>query len=49
VNKDITILGAATVSGGIPDDLQKGIIQITVGLVTWLITRLFDKFNRLGK
>ena len=40
--KDLAIIGTGTMSVGIPEDVEKGIIQIAVTLVTWLLTKLFD-------
>ena len=44
--KDITVISASTISGGIPDDLQKGIVQIVTALVAWLVTKLVDKIGK---
>ncbi|MEQ9219282.1 MAG: hypothetical protein RLO17_14630 [Cyclobacteriaceae bacterium] len=35
----------ATLSGGVPKDVQDSIIQIIVGIVTALIVKLFNKIN----
>jgi len=44
--KNLTVIGASTVSGGIPEDIQKGIVQVVTALIAWLVTKLLD---RLGK
>jgi len=41
--KDATILTSGAVAGGIPEDVQSGIIQVVVMLVTWALTKLFDR------
>ena len=46
MQKDLLTIGAATVAGGIPEDVQRGIVQVAVGLVTWLLARLLE---RMGK
>lgn len=44
--KDGSILGSAVVAGGVPEDLQRSILQVITGLVVWLTTRLLE---RIGK
>jgi hypothetical protein len=46
---DIAIISTATASGGIPEDLQRGLIQVAVGLVTWLLTKLMNKYGTKEK
>lgn len=43
LKSDLLILGSATAAGGIPQELQQGLIQVAVGFITWLLTKLFDK------
>lgn len=47
--KDITILGAATAGGGIPEDLETGLVQVIIGFVTWGLTKLFEWLGRKKK
>ena len=37
---------AATVSVGIPEDIERGVIQLAVGLLTYFLTKLFNRLNK---
>ena len=42
--KENLIVGASAVAGGgIPQEMQDGIVQLVIGLVSLFIVRLFDK------
>jgi hypothetical protein len=45
------ILGGASAvaAGGIPDELEKGIIQVVVGIVVFALTNLFDRWKARKK
>jgi hypothetical protein len=43
MRNDLLIIGTGVSVGGVPEDIQKGIIQIATTLVVWLLTKLFDR------
>lgn len=47
--KNLLIIGGTAASGGIPEDIQRGIVQVVTALILWGLTRLFDKFKPKAK
>lgn len=46
--ENILAAGAATASVGVPEELEKGITQVVIGVLTYFLTLLFNRF-RNGK
>lgn len=45
MRSDFLIFGTATAAGGIPEDIQRGFVQVITALVVWGLTKLFDRWQ----
>jgi hypothetical protein len=45
LNESISGTVTATLAGGVPEDVQNGIIQLVVGIVTGLLIKLFNRIK----